>query len=390
MRPEPQRWNDEQNLAKADKKPITWKGYAELDLRWPRWLIKNILPMQSMICLYGKRSQGKTFVALDWACSIAAALGGGQPRDWAEKTVTPGKVAYLLAENPDGIKRRVHGWIQHHHKTTTPGETDKIGKELLGDQASTFVVAQGRVAIDNKVQRDALVESLKSLGDLSLIVLDPLVSFMNGSENDTRDMQEFVEGIRDLVKKCGCSVLLVHHEGKGNVRNALGARGSSALEAGMDTVIHMRGINQYHSELEITKQREARAHSNLMLRFDECEYDPDRPLGKFPTLVDAAGIKDQTTTKKTARASKEVQKAQLRQIHKEAIIRLHSKAIGSATIENIVAELPEEARKSKSTTGRILLNLEKDHQIKTIKRKGKVLQHYIPISNSSETSEDAA
>ena len=389
MQTEPQQRNGEQNLAKADKKPIIWKGYADLDLRWPEWLIKDILPTQSMICLYGKRSQGKTFVALDWACSIAAALGGGQSRDWAKKCVTPGRVAYLLAENPDGIKRRVHGWIQHHHKTQTPAETDNVGKELLGDHASSFVVAQGRIAIDSKKQRDALVESLKSLDDLSLIVLDPLVSFMSGSENDTRDMQEFVEGVRDLVKRCGCSVLLVHHEGKGNVKNSLGARGSSALEAGMDTVIHMRGINQYHSELEITKQRESRAHSNLILRFDECEYDPDRPLGKYPTLVDAAEVKSQTTTKKTPQKSKEERTLQLCQIHKEAIIQLHSKEISSATVENIVAELPESARKSAATTRRILLILEKDQQIKTIKRKGKVLQHYIPISNPDEMSEDA-
>ena len=390
MQTEPQRRNDEQNLAKSDKKPIIWKGYADLDLRWPEWLIKHILPMQSMICLYGKRSQGKTFVALDWACSIAAAKVGERPREWANKDVTPGKVAYLLAENPDGIKRRVHGWIQHHHNTKTLEETDKVGKELLGDNASTFVVAQGRVAVDSKDQRDVLVESLKSLGDLSLIVLDPLVSFMNGSENDTRDMQEFVEGVRDLVKRCGCSVLLVHHEGKGNVRNALGARGSSALEAGMDTVIHMKGINQYHSELEITKQREARAHSNLMLRFDEREYGADRPLGKFPTLVDAAEIKGETTTNKLPRESKEKRTSQLCQIHKEAIIQLHSRQIGSTTIENIVDELPKDAKKSASTTRRILLILEKDQQIKTIKRKGKVLQHYIPISNPDEMSEDAA
>lgn len=158
----------------------------------------------------------------------------------------------------------------------------------------------------------------------------------------------------------------------------------------MDTVIHMKGINQYHSELEITKQREARAHSNLMLRFDECEYGADRPLGKFPTLVDAAEIKGETTTKKLPRESKEKRTSQLCQIHKEAIIRLHSKEISSATVENIVAELPENARKSAATTRRILQILEKDQQIKTIRRKGKVLQHYIPISNPDEMSEDAA
>lgn len=377
-----QRWeaHSDKTPVGPTRKPITWQSYADLKLQWPQWLIENILPAQSMICLYGKRSQGKTFVALDWACSIAASEGESKAREWATKSVAPGKVAYLLAENPGGLKRRVHGWIQHHYQTTTPDESDHIGKKIFSGDSPTLLVAQSHVAIDQRAQREALIESLKSLGKLSMIVLDPLVSFMSGSENDTRDMQEFVEGVRDLVKSCGCSVLIVHHEGKGNTGNALGARGSSALEAGMDTVIYMRGVNQYHSELETTKQREARAHSNLMLRFDDCAYDAEKPLGKFPTLVDGAGVKTQATGRKAARKAKEEEKIQIHKIHSEAVQRLHSESANAATLKNIFAELPTELKKSESTTNRILQSLVKDQQIQAVMRTGGVPKHYIPVS----------
>ncbi len=336
-----------------------------------------------MICLYGKRGQGKTFIALDWACCIAAAWRSPKAHDWAKEKVSPGRVAYLLAESPDGLKRRVHGWIQHRYATRWRSATEEFGCWLFGDESPSpsLLVAQKRLAIDSKEQRDALIASLAPLMPLSLIVLDPLVSFMNGSENDTRDMQEFVEGVRDLVKRCDCSVLLVHHEGKGNVNNSLGARGSSALEAGMDTVIHMKGVNQYESDLEFTKQREAQAHADMRLRFHASSYSGKWPLGKFPTLVEPDLTKI-TKAKKDRKDTKKEKLEQIRASYLEAVERVEAspEADKKPTIERIFAALPQDLQKSMSTTNRMLQDLAKNGHIVKVGRKGKTLLHFLPLS----------
>jgi len=116
---------------------------------------------------------------------------------------------------------------------------------------------------------------------------------MRGNENDTRAMQGLVDALRRIVAKIGCTVLAVHHEGK----NAfMGARGSSALEAGLDTVLNLVGqnIQEQRADLETTKQREEMAHLKIHLRFVDIEETVDgiiRRYGKFPTLADATESK---------------------------------------------------------------------------------------------------
>lgn len=226
-----------------------------------------------------KRGQGKTFLALDWACSIATGTA------WQGKATLQGRVAYLLAERPTGLGRRLRGWMEH----AGLGETEAKAK-LEAEGVDWLVFGQKRFPLDSDRDRAELVQLLKnefaqpdeqlpSHKQLSLLVLDPLVFFMDGSENETREMQRFVDGALELVREVGCSILLVHHEGKGNIQNILGARGSSALEAGMDSVVYLspKGTNDI-SEMVVTKQREAPAIKPLFRRTFACHC-------LFPRLV---------------------------------------------------------------------------------------------------------
>jgi len=61
-------------------------------MEWPpaKWLIKDILPENGCGVLYGKPADGKSFIALDWAMSVA--LGNS----WLEKFDTiSGGVLYI-------------------------------------------------------------------------------------------------------------------------------------------------------------------------------------------------------------------------------------------------------------------------------------------------------
>jgi hypothetical protein len=219
---------------------------------------------------------GKTFLVLDWALSIATGEPwlGMNTKVECGKERTPGKVAYLLAEGPDGLNRRTMGWLSHKKI-----EKEK-GAELLRDR---FLLPKGELFLDRDEDLNRLIANIEDkCKDLSLLVLDPLASFMAGDENSTRDMQVVVEALRRIVERFGCSVLLVHHSGK---NEWAGERGSSALRSGLDTLLC---LFQYPKSkdivLEIEKQRDAAKHPEITLDFIPV-FEPTeegRQLGLIP------------------------------------------------------------------------------------------------------------
>ncbi len=326
--------------------PFQWLPFRDLPEVMPSWLIDEILPAGSLACLYGKRGQGKTFLALDWACCIATGTR------WQGKAASKGRVAYLLAERPAGLGRRLRGWFEH------VGLDESAGKaKLEAEGVHWLVFGQRRFPLDNEADRTELIQLLKKefpkpdegtssrQTGLSLLVMDPLVFFMDGSENETRDMQKFIDGALDLVNQIGCSILLVHHEGKGNINNILGARGSSALEAGMDTVVYLspQGSNDI-SEMVVTKQREAPAIKPIYLHFKEQSHSGKR-RGIFPTVTNEPPIRPEAPSKRDRKAQSEIKKlekaqAGLKTTDVLSMILSMEQAKEAVTVRNIMAKIP--------------------------------------------------
>src|SRR5687768_9638876 len=57
--------------------------------------------------IYGPSGEGKSFVALDWALSVATG------RDWQGHATKKGTVLYVVAEGGRGIKKRIAAWKQN-------------------------------------------------------------------------------------------------------------------------------------------------------------------------------------------------------------------------------------------------------------------------------------
>lgn len=248
---------------------IAWKTFSKMKPEPVSWLIRELIPTKSTVCLYGQRGMGKTFLALDFALSIATG------KDWnGFKVDCPGRVAYLLAERPEGLHRRIKGWLEHQ------GIGLAKGKQMIG---RSFIAARGEHFLDNEADLKKVTSALTKEGPFSLIIIDPLISFMEGNENTATAMRTFVSALDDIRIKFDCTVMAVHHEGKGEAR---GARGSSALEAGMDTVLFLKrkGHSSELAEFEVTKQREHAAHDKILLKFTGIKDSEGTDLGMFPEL----------------------------------------------------------------------------------------------------------
>lgn len=203
----------------------------------PTWLLPAMIPDKSTIMMFGPSGAYKTFLALDICLTLASgrAAYGCEARD-------PMASVYIAAEGARGIERfRRPAWRQAH-KITAPLPFYTIDAMPL-------------IARPNDVLE--LIEAIKKRGiDPKLVVIDTLARALAGkNENDARDAGELIEGIEAIKRALGCSVLVLHHTGKDDGR---GARGSSSLGAGFDSVLEVKAHDASKAvSLRVDKHKDA-------------------------------------------------------------------------------------------------------------------------------------
>jgi hypothetical protein len=180
----------------------------------PEPLIDNVLDQGTTALLYGKWGTAKTFIALDWAASVATA------HKWQNRTTEQRRVLYVVGEGAFGFKGRLDAWETGWHNT--------IGDEWL-HILPLPVNLTNAAAVNNLL---ALVD----WGGYSFVILDTLARCMVGAdENSAKDCGIVVDALTQILARTpgGRGVVLgVHHAGK----DGKTLRGSSAFEGGADTV----------------------------------------------------------------------------------------------------------------------------------------------------------
>lgn len=198
--------------------PITY-GSDGFD-REQDYTLKNYLPANSLCSIYGPSGSYKSFLAVSWACHIAA------DRKWAGKSVSGGTVMYIVGEGGIGVPRRVKAWENIHQRKVT---------NLALVNRPVFPVRCEEVQEVVKAARDIQKEKGQPV---QLIVIDTLARCFGGNdENDARDMGAFIEGCDTIKRETGATVLVVHHSGKDDSK---GARGSSSFRAALDAEFNVR------------------------------------------------------------------------------------------------------------------------------------------------------
>lgn len=201
-------------------------------------LIEDTLDRRSMAVLAGYWGTGKSFLALDWACSVATR----QP--WQGRPVTGiERVLYIAGEGAYGIHDRVTAWETEH-----------------GAQVDELFVLPRPV---NLMRAGDVAEVADYVfgNRIGLVVIDTLSRSMPGAdENAAKDMSLAVQNL-DRIKNAradedgeddgGVCVLVVHHTGKDKTT----VRGSSVLEGAADTVYQVSGDGQL-MRVERTKRKD--------------------------------------------------------------------------------------------------------------------------------------
>jgi len=209
-------------------------GIAEVEqLEDPTYLIDGVLPENAAVMLYGAPGDGKTFLALDIALTVASSS-----REWFGKAVRNGRVVYIAAEGLGGLKRRIISWV-HAHQGAEIQEIQFVGQAVQLLQIED--VAELTTAID-----------AYSLARPALIIMDTLSRCTpGGDENSVQDTSLAVRSVDFLRRLYGCTVLVIHHTQKGGDLE----RGSGNWRASVDVMLHVRNDDAVR-ELRTTKVRD--------------------------------------------------------------------------------------------------------------------------------------
>lgn len=258
--------SQQQTDQRAEQKPekpnfkLTIIDELRNSLKPTEWLLELLIEDKTINLMYGDPAAGKSLLAIDAACCIAAG------RDWHGHDVKQGCVVYLAGEGHAGIMRRIVAWETEHGALPKccPLFVSECGAGLLEKQ-STDDVGQ------------AVNDIASTYGQPVLLVIDTLHrNFGGGDENNSSDFGKFLGHVEQFRNYFGCAILIVHHSGHGDKDRS---RGSSSIRASMD------------GEYKIQKNDDLITLSNQKMK--DSEPPPDTTFKitpkELPGLVDHHG-----------------------------------------------------------------------------------------------------
>jgi hypothetical protein len=198
------------NLADVEPKPIDWL--------WPDWLARG-----KVTVVGGHPGDGKSTLTVALAC-----LFSEPGRTMPDGTPAPRvNSLFLLAEDSldDTLRPRI----------------DQLGGNPRSIEAVEAVQEAGNERMFSLTRHLPLLEATIAESGIGLVVIDPLTSFMQGSErNDEGSVRDALTPLGKLAEKTGVAILAIMHKGKsggGNGRTHLQSLlGSTAFGAIARTV----------------------------------------------------------------------------------------------------------------------------------------------------------
>jgi archaellum biogenesis ATPase FlaH len=228
----------------------------------PSYAIEPFVRSGSIYMVTAKTGSGKT--ALLNTTALAVATGRN---DILGREVAKGRVAYIAAENPDDLRMRliVSAWLFNI-------DIAEISKNLL--------------IMDQRCKPEELIIRLKSEqksgGPFTLIIIDTLAAFFDGSDaNDNVQAGEFMRRLRPMTQLDGHpSVLVAAHPVKNASDDNLVPYGGGAI------------LNEVDGNLTLSKADGGAIKMHWQGKLRGVEFDPlffKIELASSPDVIDAKG-----------------------------------------------------------------------------------------------------
>lgn len=233
------------------------------------WLVKHVVPAESIGMLYGGSGTFKSFIAIDLALHIAHGL------PWLGRKTRQGTVLIVAAEGGSGLWRRIVAWHRVRH--------------LKWDAAPVFVVpvSVDLVADASRVTEAAAAANVKP----ELVVVDTMSQTFSGEENSAAEVSKYLREIGVWFRATWqATVLIVHHTGHKETERA---RGSSAIRANVDFMYSVfRDEKEMLATVECVKQKDGELPDPMSFSLQVIDLAKDEDGDPITSLV-ASGLDDQ-------------------------------------------------------------------------------------------------
>lgn len=230
-----------------------------------------------------------------WRWRTALQVGGG-------RKVRQGAVIYVSAEGTGSIGNRLLalGLERSPNLNVLPLAVDLHSNDI----DLTAVVMLGKTIAEATGEQ------------IALVVIDTLArSFGGGDENAASEMNKVVGRITALKEALDTTVLIVHHTGKDAER---GARGSSALNAAMETTFEIKRADKAGViQVRATKQRDLEADWSHCFELVSMELGEDED-GDPVTSCRVEFVSPEESSKDGRTASGSIQKTVLARLSEYA------------------------------------------------------------------------
>lgn len=228
------------------------------------WLWNGRFAAGRITMIVGMPGCGKSFVT----CDMAARVSTGSP--WPDGSPCErGNVLFITAEDD-------------------PGDTIRPRLDAHGAETKRIFIIQGKLLPNDDGSEDEVTFSLQDvvlieraieqIGNVRLIVVDPIGSFMGGSVDSHRDneVRNVLAPLAKLAEQSGAAVVMVAHRRKGNAGSADDtALGSRAYVALSRSVWHLsKDIDDQDRRLFLNgKNNLAKEQSGLAFRITDGRVD---------------------------------------------------------------------------------------------------------------------
>lgn len=230
---------------------LTVSGLANLPK--PKPLIADTLDLHTTALLTGQWGTYKSFVALDWALSVATGT------EWMGREVQQGRVVYIVAEGAYGMRQRVQAWSEVRGVT-------------VPDDAIAFYPKAAQLS-----DAELMGAMRDGVEDFSLVVIDTFAKSTVGmDENSAKDIGQMFQAADEVQQSMRHGmVLMVHHQGYDDKKPT---RGSTALPGAVDTIYTTSAKGDLAVLLERKKRKDGPLEDRVHIEMQEVDLGTDDPL----------------------------------------------------------------------------------------------------------------
>ena len=197
-----------QNVPAGAKPSITneprllLQSLADVEVEDIKWLWKNRIAIGSLTVLTGPPGMTKSFLTVDLAARVS-----------------------LGAKHPDGSGTCPQGKVIFFTMEDAPGEAIKPRLEACRGDADQVLYAHGMVdkpdddADDARMIRlntelDKLRRDIERVGNVKLLIFDPLEEYIRGDGNSSKDIRAVLTPLSKMARTLGIAIVAVHHINK--------------------------------------------------------------------------------------------------------------------------------------------------------------------------------